>query len=66
MWNDNLMQPPQEKNDFFAEFLENSLKNWAFFRGFAILPYGIKDFLVYLIDIGSHLLTLIQNNIEQS
>ena len=36
----------------FAELLENSLKNCAIFQGFAVLPYVIKDFREYLIDIG--------------
>ena len=30
------------------------------------MPYRLKDFRVYPIDIGSHILTLIQNNIGQS
>ena len=41
----------------FAEFLENSFENWAIFQGLAFLPYCIKDFRVYLIDIGSHTYT---------
>ena len=51
-----------------AEFLDNSFKNLVIFQGFAILAYWIKDFRVriYLIDIGSRIRTLIQNNIGRS
>ena len=37
--------------------IENSLKIGQFVQNFAVLPYYIKDFRVYLIDIGSHILT---------
>ena len=50
----------------FRRILRKYLKNAQIFQGFAVLPFGIKDFSVYLIDIGSHLLTLIQNNIEKA
>ena len=51
------------------DFSQNSWKilyNWAIFQDFAVLPYGIKQFRIYLIDIGSHIHTLIQNNSGQS
>ena len=50
----------------FSELLLNSLKKSELFKGFEVLTYGIKDIRAYLIDSGSHILPLIQNNIEQS
>ena len=66
MANNILMQTQWENKRFFAKFLEDSLKNWAIFQDFAFLPCDIKDFRAYLIDIGSHIITLIPNNIGQS
>ena len=50
-------------NDFSQNPLKNSLK---IENGYVALPYNIKDIWVYLKDTGSHILTLIQNNIEES
>ena len=50
-----------------AEFLENSLKLLQFFSRLAGWTYVSKSIeYIYLIDIGSHRYTLIQNNIGQS
>ena len=43
------------KKYVFAELLENSLKNWAIFHSFAVLAYRLRDFTVYLIDLGSNI-----------
>ena len=56
----------QNSKKIFAEFWDNSFKNLIIFQGFAILAYCIKDLRVYLIDIGSHIRTWIQNNIWRS
>ena len=39
------------------ELLQNYFKNWSIFHVFDILSYFIKDFWVYLIDIGSYTYT---------
>ena len=54
------------KKEFFKEFLENSLNSEHFFKLLLFFSYGLKELTVYLIDIGSHIHTLIQNNIGQS
>ena len=50
----NLMQVPQEQINFRS--LRKFFKNWANFSRFWCFPYGIKEFRVSLIEIGSHIL----------
>ena len=64
MLNNNRMQAAEE-NVTFRRILRKFLKKSGnFFHGFAVLPYGIKDFTEYLVDIGSHIHSLIKTNIE--
>ena len=40
----------------FRRLLKEFFKICTSFHAFAVLPYGIKDFRVYLLDICSHIL----------
>ena len=63
MWYDNEIQHAEE-NGFSQNSKKILYKIGQFFQDFAVLPDGIKNFTEYLIDIGSHILTLVQNKIE--
>ena len=47
----------------FRRTLRKCLKNGNF-QAFSVFQYGSKEVRVYLIDIRSHILTLIQSSIE--
>ena len=67
MWNDTLILMHLHKKQLFSgNSSKISLKIGKFFQGFVVFPYDIKDIWVYLMDTGSHLLNLMQNNSEQS